>query len=121
MNLLRVKGQHRGDAPDCAGRSERVADQRFGGADRDFVRARFKELPDRFGFNGVANRRRCGMRIDVIHLRRCKLGVCEGQPHGMGHFHTIFPWDHHMIGLAGGSVAGNLGIDFRLAFLRMRG
>jgi len=53
MNLLRMQGQDRGDTPDCAGSSERVADQRLSGADRDFIRARFKEMPDRFGFKRV--------------------------------------------------------------------
>ena len=76
-------------------------------ADRDFVRARFKEVPDRFGFNGIADRRRCGMRVNVIHLCRRYLGVCKGQLHGVGHFQTIFPGNHHMIGFTGGIIAGN--------------
>ena len=98
-----------------------MADQRLGGADGDFVRARFEQVPDRFGFDGIADSRRGGMRIDVVHLRRCDLGICERQRMVCGHFHAIFPGNHHMIGLAGGGVAGDFGIDPRLAFLGMRG
>ena len=77
-------------------------------------------MSDRLGFDGIADGRRRGVGIDVIHLCRGYAGIRKGQLHRIGHFQAIFTGDDHVIGLAGGGVAGNFGIDSRLAFLGMR-
>ena len=80
-----------------------------------------EELSDGLGFDGIADRRRRGMGIDVIHLRCRDAGIGQGEAHRGSDFFAVFARDDHMIGLAGRGVAGHFGIDARLAFLRMGG
>ena len=62
---------HHQDAVDRfldAGGAERMAGQRFGGRDRRAVVADAEDLADGVDFLGIADRRRGGVRVDVVDL-----------------------------------------------------
>src|SRR6266436_6441555 len=94
-----------------------MAGHRFGGTDRNLVRVVAKNFFDRLGFTDIAKTERSGVGVDVVDVVRRNLRVIERQLHGPRGASAVFRRRGHVVGVGGKSVAGELTIDLRAAFL----
>src|SRR5712691_3447284 len=96
-----------------------MAGHRFGGTDRNLVRVVAKNFFDRLGFTDIAKTGRSGVGVDVVDVVRRNLRVIERQLHGARSASAVFRRRGHVVGVGRKSVAGELTIDLRAAFLRV--
>src|SRR5215831_13621 len=101
-----VHHQERIDRLLRAGRTERMAGQRLGRRDRRHLGA--KDLADRLDLLEVADRRRGGVRVDVVDRR---LDALERHAHAA--HRALARRRHHVLAVRGRAVAGDLAVDLR--------
>ena len=87
-----------------------MAGQRLGRRDRRAFGA--EHLADRLDLLDVADRRRGGVRIDVVDRR-----VDPFERHLHAAHRALAGRRHHVVAVGGGAIAGHLGVDFRAARL----
>src|SRR5215831_13516294 len=98
-----------------------MADKRLCSAHRNLISPRLKELANRLRLDGIADRCRGRMGIDVVDVRWRRTGINQRKTHGRSDLFTIFARNDHVIGLAGCGVSSDLSVDTGLSFLSMGG
>ena len=78
-----------------------------------------KAVLDRNRFGYVAKRRRCAVRIDVIHLLPVEAGIPERIVHAFDGTRTVFTRRRNMICIRAHSITGELAVDVRATRSRM--
>src|SRR6266404_4763676 len=95
-----------------------MAGHRFGRADGNFGLLA-KNLLDRFCLADVAKTGRSGVGVDVIDVAGRDLRVIQRLLHGARRASAVFRRGGHVVGIRRKSVAGELTIYLRAAFLRV--
>ena len=106
-----LQGQGADRRLDGAGRAEGVAVEPLGAADRDALGVRAEGGPDRVALGRVVEHGRGAVGVDVVDRLRRQPGVDQRAAHRPRGLDAVGVGRGHVVGVVGGGVAGDLGVD----------
>src|SRR5690606_6189670 len=108
---LVVHGEAADGGLDGAGRAERVCMIRLAAGYRDAVGAFAEHGLERLRLGGVVEGCRRSVRADEVDVIGRDAGVAERDGHGASGLGSIGPRRGEVVGVVGGAVTGDLGVD----------
>jgi predicted phosphoribosyltransferase/nucleotide-binding universal stress UspA family protein len=104
-------GDDTGQRLDGGGGGEQVAGHALGRADGNAADVVAKDLAQHLRLRDVADRGAGGVGVDVVHPGGFDPGIGQGAAHGGHGGAGVGAGDDHVEGIAGGAVAGHLGVS----------